>query len=259
MMEIAEALKVFFSFGINKYEYHVYKTLLLGGKLTSLQISNTTGIPYGKVYEVINGLVNFGLACRIPSKPTMFEVISPRKSIDLLKERKLEALKEVDKVVNEIIQPAYESVHVESTQVKDKVFLSNGRSSSNIEIGIAIESAKEEIRIYCSLKSLVRMMWFKEQLVTAKVEINIFVSSKEKIPDELLKIDWCTITKIRKEIKNLYFFVDNKHGLFIRPMPDDDSYVRGNDFIIKIKSESFITDFEIMFNHNVKNKKEVKE
>jgi hypothetical protein len=48
--------------GLNRYEARVYQALIAEGTSTAKTISNITGIPYGKVYEVINSLAAKGFS-----------------------------------------------------------------------------------------------------------------------------------------------------------------------------------------------------
>ncbi len=71
--------------GLSKYESKVYLTLIGEGVSTAKNISDITGIPYGKVYEIINSLSYKGFAMILPTKPMKYRAVSPYQAIQTAK------------------------------------------------------------------------------------------------------------------------------------------------------------------------------
>ena len=81
MDETNQILKPLLDMGLSKYEAKVYLTLISEGISTAKNLSDITGIPYGKVYEIINSLSQKGFSIILPSKPMKYQAISPKETI----------------------------------------------------------------------------------------------------------------------------------------------------------------------------------
>lgn len=78
--------------GLSNYEARVYRALLGLGPATASEISETSGVPSGRIYDVLNGLEGRGLVrIRESREPTRYVAIDPEAAVDrLLAERKRE-------------------------------------------------------------------------------------------------------------------------------------------------------------------------
>jgi len=63
--------------GLSLYEAKVYFTLLIRGTATASEISDLSGIPYTRVYDVLNQLEEKGFVASIPGRPLKFEALDP--------------------------------------------------------------------------------------------------------------------------------------------------------------------------------------
>src|SRR5687767_8444573 len=66
MLETLEGL------GLTAYEAKALDHLVRHGDRTGPALSRETGIPFGRVYDTLNGLVERGLATSRPGRPRMF-------------------------------------------------------------------------------------------------------------------------------------------------------------------------------------------
>jgi len=83
-------------FKIKKNEAKVYEQLVRLGKIGSGDLSRESGVPYGKIYNILDSLINKGLAEVIPEKTKKFVPTSPKHLIEFIeeKQKKLEKAKE---------------------------------------------------------------------------------------------------------------------------------------------------------------------
>ncbi len=83
-------------FGLTKNEAKVYEQLVRLGKIGSGDLSRESGVPYGKIYNILDSLINKGLAEVIPEKTKKFVPTSPKHLIEFIeeKQKKLEKAKE---------------------------------------------------------------------------------------------------------------------------------------------------------------------
>jgi HTH-type transcriptional regulator, sugar sensing transcriptional regulator len=101
--------------GLNKYEAEVYKSLVRLGKSSSVQISQDSDVPYGRVYDILNSLVNKKLVKIIPEKSKKFAPADPRILDELLKKKfeELQGIKQkVEKLKEDYSQKDEETVWV---------------------------------------------------------------------------------------------------------------------------------------------------
>lgn len=105
--------------GLTKNETRVYTTLLERGNLTAGDISKFSGVPYGRIYDVLASLEQKGFIKIIPEKTKKFVALSP-KEFDQIIDRKKENL---DKLKEKIKQ--YK--HLYDDRLEDPVILGYGK------------------------------------------------------------------------------------------------------------------------------------
>ncbi len=83
-------------FGLTKNEGKAYYELVRFGKLSAYEVSSKGKVPYGKVYNILNSLINKGLARVVPEKTKKFVPCDPKSLIKFIeeKEARLEKAKE---------------------------------------------------------------------------------------------------------------------------------------------------------------------
>jgi HTH-type transcriptional regulator, sugar sensing transcriptional regulator len=77
----AEELK---GFGLSTYESAAYGSLLRLGHADASLVAHKAGIPFGRVYDVLNGLVERGLLTMHEGRPKTYRAIAPRVAMSLL-------------------------------------------------------------------------------------------------------------------------------------------------------------------------------
>ena len=77
----------FSEFDLTKNEGKVYETLVKFGKLSASEVSSKSGVPYGRVYDVLESLVNKGLVEIVPEKTKKFVPADPVFLINFIKEK----------------------------------------------------------------------------------------------------------------------------------------------------------------------------
>jgi len=81
--------------GLTSYEETVYRTLLVTGAVTAAELSETSGVPKGRIYDVLNGLEARKLIRRRSSEPNRYVAVQPDTVVDrLLAERASELTQE---------------------------------------------------------------------------------------------------------------------------------------------------------------------
>ncbi|MBD3355122.1 hypothetical protein GF361_04005 [Candidatus Woesearchaeota archaeon] len=259
MTKTKNILKPLNELGLSKYESKVYLTLISEGISTAKDISNITGIPYGKVYEIINSLSNKGFSMVLPSKPMKYKAASPVESIKKAKNKEKEKIERIEsRVINQLESKFKENKY--KSKSKSYFSIINGRSNVVNKTEELIAKAKKSINIQCSANSLSRLVLHKDVLKEA-VEKGIYVSiagvtNKENL-NEIRSLDFCSIKKINSS-KNNFISVDGKECMIIDANPDDDNIIYGRDLGIFALSPSFTRFLDSFFLANFKKAREVK-
>ena len=78
--------------GLSEYESRAYRALLDSGATTAKELSDASGVPMGRVYDVLNGLERHRLArSQAASRPKKYVAVEPDAALDrLLEERRRE-------------------------------------------------------------------------------------------------------------------------------------------------------------------------
>ena len=87
--------------GLNKYEAEAYKSLVRLSKASSVQVSQDSGVPYGRIYDTLNSLVGKKLVRVIPEKSKKFAPADPR-ILDQLLKKKLAELQGIKQKVAQL-------------------------------------------------------------------------------------------------------------------------------------------------------------
>jgi len=95
--------ELFKEIGMNVNEGKVYSELVKHGKLSASEISSRAGVPYGKIYVVLQSLIDKGFVRVVPEKTKKFVSSSPENLEKAIDERK-KMLDEAKEKVKELKQ-----------------------------------------------------------------------------------------------------------------------------------------------------------
>jgi len=81
--------------GLSSYEEKVYRTLLVSGATTAAELSEASGVPRGRIYDVLNNLETRRLVHGKSTEPTRYVAVEPDTAVStLLAERTVELQEE---------------------------------------------------------------------------------------------------------------------------------------------------------------------
>ena len=258
MLSTKNAMTPLLGLGLNKYEAKVYLTLVGEGISTAKNISDITGIPYGKVYEIINSLSSKGFSTVLPSKPMKCQAISPRDAVIKAKKDSEEKYNQLENHILTELEPLFAESR-KFVEPKGIFWIINGRANVVKKIDELIQKAQKSICVHCSPNSLSRLVLHKELLTEAKnrgVSINIAGVADNDIIEEIKSLSFCDVRKT-KSAENNMFLVDDKECIIVEPIPDDENILYGRDLGIWISSPSFSKFMGEFFNSNFSKSKPV--
>ena len=187
--------------GLTSYEIRTFTSLLKDGELTASDLSQKSGVPYSKIYEVLGTLEEKGWIGSDNSRPTKYFAKSPSTGLETTKQ---------NIILSELV-PLYEK---SGTSEKPEIWVLSGAVNITAKILEMVESCRKEVMIAIpeAGQELVRLALPKLRLLHDKgVEITILTS------DKLDKDSTVAIKRVAK--------VKVKEGLFGGGIISDKRYV----------------------------------
>ncbi len=235
-------------FGLNEYESKVYMSLIAEGLSSAKTISDATGVPYGKIYEILNSLSEKRFVNIYPTKPMKFMAVSPSSAIESIKEQNDERLKRLENITRSRLMPIYNQS--KGFRRDDPSFLVlRGRANMIKKIESMIRKAERSISICLSHNGLKRFVVHKDSLLAASengIRINLACETSNDNMDEVKSLSFCNIRQI-DDVMSGIVAIDGKECLVIEPSPDDDSIVCGRDIGVFAESCMFSKMMENLF------------
>jgi len=172
MEEISKTLS---KLGLTQYEIDVYLALVKYGTQGAVDLTKTSGVPFGRIYDVLYQLELKGFVKVILGKPKTFSPVEPKEALKItLKKRKeklIELEREVDKEANKL------SIIYHSTVESKEPAIWIARGRENI-LGMRmkqISKAKKEIFGFISPDVTTGPIYALERIVSNKIREGVKV------------------------------------------------------------------------------------
>ena len=130
--------------GLTSYEIRTYTSLINSGELNASELSNKSGVPYSKIYEVLGTLEEKGWISSDESRPTKYIAKSPTTALETTKQNvDTEFSNNQNKILTELI-PLYEK---SGTSEKPDIWFISGAMNIVSKIMEMVEHCREEVMI----------------------------------------------------------------------------------------------------------------
>ena len=130
--------------GLTSYEIRTYTSLISSGELNASELSNKSGVPYSKIYEVLGTLEEKGWIGSDDSRPTNYIAKSPTTALDTTKHNLDTAFSNnQNKILSELV-PLYEK---SGTSEKPDIWFISGVMNIVSKIMEMVENCREEVMI----------------------------------------------------------------------------------------------------------------
>ena len=130
--------------GLNAYETDAYITLLEGGQMTAMEISQETQVPYSKIYEVLNSLKEKGWIKSSETRPFKYYPVPPLEATASTKRRLEDKYQTWEKNVTEELQPLYEKRELVE---RPDILILHGQQAIIAKLEEVLKKANREIMI----------------------------------------------------------------------------------------------------------------
>ncbi len=164
--------------GLTSYEIRTFSSLLKTGELTASDLSQKSGVPYSKIYEVLGILEEKGWIGSDDSRPTKYFAKSPATGIETTKQKMESDFKENQNVILNELVPLYEQ---SGTSEKPDIWVLSGKVNIAAKILEMVETCRNEVLIALpeAGEELVKQALPKLRLLHDKgVEITVLTSDK---------------------------------------------------------------------------------
>jgi len=144
-MEISDkAKKSMESLGLTNYEIRVYTTLLDSGATTAAEISKKSGVPYSKIYDVLNILYVKGWTYSDNLRPQNFFPKSPSSAVEAMMIEMENSIRGNRNIIVNELMPIYEKTGLKE---KPEIWVVSGMYNIASKVTEIIQSTKEELLI----------------------------------------------------------------------------------------------------------------
>jgi sugar-specific transcriptional regulator TrmB len=195
--------------GLNEYEKKVYVDLVRNGASTGGKIVKRSGVPQGKVYQVIQSLQDKGFLTTTDVKPKIFTPVNPEIAVKDVIENKIENLSRLKKEVLEEFK-AIKKPEIESN-ILEKIQVFSGKKPRYALNDRLFENAKKEVRF----------------MHTYEVRFYSFVRLVNETAKRGIKVKFLAISVNEKTLE--WMKEDIRDGVEVRYFPVDDIRIQVMD------------------------------
>ena len=130
--------------GLTSYEIKTFVSLLKNGELTASELSEKSGVPYSKIYEILGMLVEKGWIGSDKSRPTRYFAKSPNTALQTMKQKAEVDFAKNEKTILNDLNPLYEKTGVSE---RPDIWVISGTMNIANKILEIIESCRKEVLI----------------------------------------------------------------------------------------------------------------
>lgn len=176
--------------GLTDYEARVYETLLVKGDLTGGKVSKYSEVPHGRVYDILQSLLEKGFVSVTLTKPKIFRAQKPELAVPIFLNQKIEDLNSLKK---EIPKKLKKFNKTKDNELSEKIQLLGSKKSTYTTIAkLALEAKKELKHVFTFEKFSDTYLMLLKQIVKKGIKVKIIAS--------LLNLE--TKKRIQEYIKN---------------------------------------------------------
>ena len=200
--------------GLTSYEIKTFSSLLKTGELTASDLSQKSGVPYSKIYEVLGTLEEKSWIGSDDSRPTKYFAKSPSTGLDTTKQKmENDFLQNQNIILNELV-PLYEKSGVSE---KPDIWVLSGAINITTKILEMVDTCRNEVMIAIpeAGEELVRQALPKLRSLHDK-GVDITILTSDKIGDESVKaIKRVATVKIKKGLFGGGIISDKKYVVIL--------------------------------------------
>ena len=130
--------------GLTSYEIRVYLSLLDAGSMTAADISKKSGVPYSKIYEVLNTLEEKGWLESDSSRPQKFFPKSPSSALESMRLHHENNFRESQSTVVNELMPMYTKSGIKE---RPEIWVARGVFNIAAKVNEIIQNSQQELLV----------------------------------------------------------------------------------------------------------------
>ncbi|MGI5938824.1 TrmB family transcriptional regulator [Methanoculleus sp. DTU007] len=166
--------------GMNEYEASVYSTLVGLQKATARDIHELSGVPRGRIYEILNDLARRGFIAVEEGSPTSYYVLDIDQVFDRLKEDYIRALDET--------REALKSLSVKPRLPPNSFFILRSDWAIENHVASLFRRVKKSMVILCYDPEFLRKHYADIKPLERKIDLYVVVRKKDEYAEIRLPI-----------------------------------------------------------------------
>ncbi len=258
MMIRKELLNNLKDFGLNSYEIKLWVALLSRGISSASELSEISGVPRSRTYDVLESLERKGFIVQRLGRPVKYIAVSPNEVIERVKKNIQEEAKEnigiIDKFKDTELFEELNLLHSQGVDVVDPDDLSGllkERKNLYNHLEYLINQATNSVVILTNEDGLLRKITYLYNPLKAahdrKVKVRIASKlSKKFAPKIKEKLNFAEIRHTDK-LNGRLFIIDNKH--VVLPLLDGVNIHPSFDSGVWVSTEHLGNTLSTMFEH----------
>lgn len=238
---VLDALK---NIGLNLYERKIYIALLAKGVATATMVSEISGVPRSRSYDVLQSLADKGFVVMQPSKPIKYVALQPKEALEKTKEnmekKHKEMIARIDELKNSDVITELNSIHKEGLSVVQPYEMTGTLKGSDIinrQLSSIFKESEKTINI-ATTESGLKNLYSNHFRILKKLSKNgIQIKIAAPFTDKKIAKDFSSIAEIKhvREPRGRVYTVDNKH--IIVSLSDDSKVHETQDVMFWANSE----------------------
>ena len=145
MLSISDrSRKAMETLGLTGYEIRVYLSLLDSGSMTASDISKKSGVPYSKIYEVLNSLEAKGWLESDSSRPQKFFPKSPSSALETMRLRHENNFRESQSTIVNELMPMYTKSGMKE---RPEIWVARGVFNISAKVNEIVQNCQQELLV----------------------------------------------------------------------------------------------------------------
>ena len=243
-------------FDLNIYEAKIWAALLSKGISSAGELSEISGVPRSRSYDVLESLEKRGFTIMKLGKPIKYIAVRPNEVVNRVKNSFMEKAKESMDVVEKMkdtddfkeLDLLYKNgiEHIDPTNLSGAM---KGRRNVYDQSSSMIKSSKKNIILMTTSKGLVRKSeMLKSNLKKLKnVNVKILVPFNDEVKIAIEDLKEYAEFKHVDNIKSRFCIVDGQEILFL--LTSDENIHEAYDSAVWVKTPLFASTLEQFFNN----------
>jgi sugar-specific transcriptional regulator TrmB len=199
--------------GLTGYEIRVYLSLLDTGSMTAADISKKSGVPYSKIYEVLNSLEEKGWLESGSSRPQKFFPKSPSTALGIMRTRHENNFRESQSTIVNELMPMYTK-----SGMKERIWVARGVYNIIAKVNEIIQNVQQELLVALPFVAVDIAKPLQPELRTlhdrGAAKINILASAKIS-PDTVKTLSRVAEVRLKDGLFGGGIIGDAKHVIIL--------------------------------------------